>query len=54
MWPDGAVYEGRFADGKKEGKGRLKFADGSLFEGDFQDNEINGEGMYSWMDKKVY
>lgn len=37
---DGARYEGEYFEGKKYGKGILKFADGSSYEGDFYMNEI--------------
>ena len=44
VWPDGARYEGKYKDGKKEGKGKLTFADGSYYEGEFMQNEISGMG----------
>jgi hypothetical protein len=34
-WPDGAIYEGNYYEGKKNGRGKLTFADGSVYEGDF-------------------
>lgn len=42
MWPDGAVYEGNYNEGKKDGKGKLTFADGSVYHGYFRMNEICG------------
>jgi hypothetical protein len=35
-WPDGARYEGKYIEGKKEGEGKLTFADGSYYEGEFR------------------
>lgn len=46
------MYEGSYHDGKKNGKGKLKFADGSIYEGNFNMNEINGQGSYFWKDGK--
>jgi hypothetical protein len=34
-WPDGAVYEGMYFEGKKNGNGKLTFADGSVYTGEF-------------------
>jgi len=39
-WPDGAVYEGQYSEGKKHGTGKLTFADGSVYQGEFHMNEI--------------
>jgi hypothetical protein len=44
VWPDGAKYEGKYKEGKKDGKGKLTFADGSYYEGEFSTNEICGFG----------
>ena len=43
---NGDVYEGDFIDGKKHGKGTLKFRDGSIYTGEFQNDSINGMGMH--------
>ena len=48
--PDGAVYEGEYYEGKKNGRGKLTFADGSVYQGEIQLNEIQGEGVYIWSD----
>jgi hypothetical protein len=53
-WPDNAVYEGQYWEGKKNGKGKLNFADGSIYEGEFKMNEICGSGIYIWKDGKKY
>jgi hypothetical protein len=34
-WPDVAIYEGAYSNGKKNGRGKLTFADGSLYDGEF-------------------
>ena len=36
------MYEGDFKDGKRDGKGTLKYADGSSYEGEFKSNEMSG------------
>ena len=51
IWPDGAVFEGQFVEGKKNGPGVFQWCDGSIFKGNFMDNNINGRGEYSWPDK---
>ena len=43
-YPDGAVYEGEFRDGKRSGTGRLIFPDGAVYEGEFADDHMNGRG----------
>ncbi len=42
MWPDGAIYQGDYKNGKKEGKGKFIWSDGATYEGDFSDNNIHG------------
>jgi hypothetical protein len=46
------VYEGNYFEGKKHGKGLLRFADKSIYEGEFVMNEISGYGKYYWADGK--
>lgn len=47
-WVDGAKYEGEYAIGNKEGKGRFVWADGSVYEGEFRNNNIEGKGLYRY------
>jgi hypothetical protein len=44
--PD-AKHEGEWKNGKKHGKGVLKFADGDAFEGDWKEGQKIG-GKYTW------
>lgn len=44
-WADGAVYEGSYKDGMKNGEGKFTWADGSSFEGEFKNNLIEGRGI---------
>ena len=40
-------YTGHFKDGKKEGKGLLKFMDnGTFYFGDFKDDKYDGYGVF--------
>jgi hypothetical protein len=41
---DGSIYEGDYDEGKKKGRGKLKFPNGSYYEGEFLDNQIHGFG----------
>jgi hypothetical protein len=38
----GDFYEGDHKEGKKEGKGTMKYANGDKCEGEFKDDKING------------
>lgn len=53
-WPDGARYEGYWAQDQASGKGRLIHADGNLYEGDWVDNKANGNGKYLHQDGTLY
>ena len=37
-------YLGEFKDGKKNGKGIIKWANGEFYEGEFKDDKKNGKG----------
>ena len=41
-------------NGKKNGKGVLKFEDGSCYDGFFVDNNLSGLGVYHWPDGREY
>ncbi len=41
-----ASFEGRFADGRLQGKGRYQSPDGSSYDGEFQDGRRHGKGVY--------
>jgi hypothetical protein len=40
------IFKGDYKNGKKCGKGKIKFADGSFYEGEFLQNNIQGTGKY--------
>lgn len=41
----GLRYEGRFAHGMREGRGRMQWPDGSVYEGEFSANQLHGLGV---------
>ena len=51
---DGSEYEGDIVQGKKEGKGILKFKDGTIYEGDFLDDNFNGKGVLKFYNGRKY
>jgi hypothetical protein len=51
---DGSEYEGDIVQGKKEGKGILKFTDGTIYEGDFKDDNFNGNGVLKYFNGRKY
>ena len=48
------IFLGNYAEGKKNGIGKLYFADGSFYDGEFIANDIHGTGVYVWPDEKRY
>ena len=53
-WPDGAVYQGDFFDGFRDGYGLHDFANGDRYEGRVVKNKFDGEGSFFWADGKSY
>ena len=51
---DGSEYEGEIVQGKKEGKGILKFKDGTVYEGEFKDDNFNGNGTMKYYNGRKY
>ena len=45
---DGSEYEGDVVQGKKEGKGILKFRDGTIYDGEFKDDVFHGNGILKY------
>ena len=39
---NGAVYEGEFENGKKNGKGKLVWDNGSTYQGEFKEDLVHG------------
>jgi hypothetical protein len=54
IYPDGAVYEGSWEEGKRNGKGKYTFSNGDTYDGDWKDDKINGKGKYTWPNGGVY
>ena len=44
----GNIYEGEVLEGKKHGKGVLKFRNGDIYTGQFFQDEAHGQGKYTW------
>ena len=51
---DGSEYEGDVVQGKKEGKGILKFKDGTIYEGEFKDDDFHGNGILKYNNGRKY
>ena len=43
-WPDGAVYDGEFVNGQREGHGKYTFSDGGQYNGSWKDGRYDGFG----------
>ena len=41
---DNAEYEGQMKDGKRNGKGIMKWANGAIYEGEFKDDLVSMKG----------
>ena len=66
IWDDGAIYEGYYEDGLRNGLGRYIHFDGKMkirvlikklgnwYEGEFKNCEYNGYGKYTWANGDVY
>ena len=51
---DGTYYEGFFANGKKDNKGKLILPNGNVYTGEFNDDVIEGNGEFKWSALKYY
>ena len=49
---DGSEYNGDIVNGKKDGRGVLKFKDGTVYEGDFRDDNFNGNGILKYNNRR--
>ena len=53
-YEDGAVYEGKWKDGKKHGEGILTCQSGEKYKGKWKDDKMDGEGILTYADGNVY
>lgn len=44
MWESGNVYEGQYANDKRQGYGVMKWVDGTVYEGEWQFGAQHGHG----------
>ena len=51
---DGSEYNGDVKNGKKEGRGILKFKDGTVYEGECKDDNYNGNGILKYFNGRKY
>ncbi|NRA49070.1 MAG: caspase family protein, partial [Phaeodactylibacter sp.] len=54
IYPSGARYEGRFRDGKPQGKGTLFFSDGREYAGDWKNGFKEGRGILTYPNGDKY
>merc|ERR1711988_147965 len=47
-----ATYEGNYADGKRNGIGKMTFPSGDVYHGEWKDNKIEGQGTYTYAKTK--
>ena len=51
---DNSIYEGDIVNGKKEGKGIIKYKNGTTYEGDFINDKYNGFGKLTFKNGCIY
>ena len=51
---NGNLYEGSFARGKYQGKGKITYKDGDVYIGEFDTGKMNGHGLYTYHDGTIY
>jgi hypothetical protein len=49
---ENAKYEGAYADGKKNGVGKMTYPNGDIYHGEWKDNKMEGEGTYTYAKTK--
>ena len=52
--PDCGKYNGEMKDGKRHGKGEMKFANGGIYNGDWKDGKIDGKGEMKFHSGAIY
>ncbi len=53
-YDNGDTYEGKFKDGKFDGKAVFTFSHGDKYEGEFKDGKRNGRGVFTYINGDVY
>ena len=48
------VYVGDLSDGKRSGKGTVKYRNGDKYQGQFFQDKKHGQGTHTWRDGKKY
>ena len=51
---EGNYYEGKFLDGKKDGKGLILYKNGAKYEGEIKNNLHNGFGKLTQLDGEIF
>jgi radial spoke head protein 1 len=54
VFPNGDVYSGSYASGKRAGHGFYKWKQGHRYVGDYQENQRNGKGYMIYPDGTKY
>lgn len=49
-YPNGDIYEGKYINGKRHGKGKMTYADGSIYEGEWKNDLKDGFGYAEFLD----
>ena len=53
-YPNKDQYQGEYADGIRQGKGKYIFNNGDRYEGDFRNNKKHGIGKITYLNKGEY
>ena len=54
IYTNGFKYEGQFANGLREGRGKLITPDGETYDGMWAKDAFNGQGTYIWASGAKY
>ena len=53
-YPDGTAYVGDYADGRRNGAGKLTYTSGDVYEGDFVNDQRSGNGKLTYANTMTY
>ena len=51
---DDQEYEGQMKDGKRHGKGIMRWTDGDVYQGEYKEGKMHGKGIYKFKSGKTY